>query len=210
MSRNLYGSYGLRRVYYSAFSPIPDASTALPPSPAPLLREHRLYQADWLMRFYGFDAEEIATGADGNLDLAIDPKTGLGAGASRALPGRRQPRPARGAAARARPRREVGGPHHRRPAATAGSALDDLARLGVPLRRAAPFVIAADHTPGALLDSAAARRAACARRRRPTCSPDARHRPRRPDGLGGLARRRPRPRAGGRAAGGGRLVGPGE
>jgi len=55
-SASLYAGYGLRRVYYSAFSPIPDASSALPLSKPPLMREHRLYQADWLMRFYGFSS----------------------------------------------------------------------------------------------------------------------------------------------------------
>ena len=50
----LYSAYQLRRVYYSAFSPIPDASSHLPLRQPPLMREHRLYQADWLMRFYGF------------------------------------------------------------------------------------------------------------------------------------------------------------
>ena len=74
-SASLYGGYGLRRVYYSAFSPIPDASSALPLSKPPLLREHRLYQADWLMRFYGFSPLEIGGATvDGMLDLAIDPK----------------------------------------------------------------------------------------------------------------------------------------
>ncbi|MAM62846.1 putative DNA modification/repair radical SAM protein [Maritimibacter sp. UBA3975] len=74
-STRLYASYGLKRVYYSAFSPIPDSSAALPLISPPLVREHRLYQADWLMRFYGFDVGEI-TGArpDGNLDLTMDPK----------------------------------------------------------------------------------------------------------------------------------------
>lgn len=72
---NLYGNYRLRRVYYSAFSPIPDASARLPLKAPPLQREHRLYQADWLLRFYGFGVEEI-TPADtgGMLDLDIDPK----------------------------------------------------------------------------------------------------------------------------------------
>ncbi|MFD1710977.1 putative DNA modification/repair radical SAM protein [Ottowia sp. GY511] len=76
-SSSLYTGYGLRRVYYSAFSPIPDASSDLPLQAPPLMREHRLYQADWLMRFYGYAAQEIvpatATGAD-MLDLDIDPK----------------------------------------------------------------------------------------------------------------------------------------
>ncbi len=72
-STSLYASYGLRRVYYSAFSPIPDTSAALPARPAPLMREHRLYQADWLYRYYGFATDELFAG-DGMLDLAIDPK----------------------------------------------------------------------------------------------------------------------------------------
>ncbi|WP_192642757.1 putative DNA modification/repair radical SAM protein [Bosea sp. OAE506] len=74
-SAQLYGSFGLKRVYYSAFSPIPDASRQLPLSEPPLLREHRLYQADWLTRFYGFEVGEILDdGADGMLDLTVDPK----------------------------------------------------------------------------------------------------------------------------------------
>lgn len=74
-SANLYGSYQLKRVYYSAFSPIPDASRALPLQAPPLVREHRLYQADWLMRFYGFDVGEITDPRDnGMLPLDIDPK----------------------------------------------------------------------------------------------------------------------------------------
>ena len=74
-SNNLYASYRLKRVYYSAFSPIPDASRALPLRPPPLVREHRLYQADWLMRFYGFAVDEIAPAGDsGMLDLDVDPK----------------------------------------------------------------------------------------------------------------------------------------
>ncbi len=69
----LYAGYGLARVYYSAFSPIPDASALLPLKRPPLLREHRLYQADWLLRFYGFEVDEIA-GPTGMLDLEVDPK----------------------------------------------------------------------------------------------------------------------------------------
>ncbi len=70
----LYASYRLRRVYYSAYSPIPRASARLPGTSPPLVREHRLYQADWMIRHYGFDASEITTGAAGMLDLDIDPK----------------------------------------------------------------------------------------------------------------------------------------
>ncbi len=72
----LYGRHDLRRVYYSAFSPIPDASAVLPLKAPPLIREHRLYQSDWMMRFYGYQPGEIATAAnaDGMLPLDIDPK----------------------------------------------------------------------------------------------------------------------------------------
>jgi putative DNA modification/repair radical SAM protein len=71
----LYGAFGMRRVYYSAFSPIPDASAILPLKRPPLMREHRLYQSDWLMRFYGFaPAEVVAATDDGMLPLDIDPK----------------------------------------------------------------------------------------------------------------------------------------
>ncbi|MFD2191143.1 putative DNA modification/repair radical SAM protein [Pistricoccus aurantiacus] len=80
-SSALYAGYALRRVYYSAFSPIPDASTRLPVQQPPLLREHRLYQADWLMRFYGYAADEITRSPDpettpGMLSLEVDPKLG--------------------------------------------------------------------------------------------------------------------------------------
>jgi putative DNA modification/repair radical SAM protein len=73
----LYDRFGLRRVYYSAFSPIPDASTVLPLQRPPLMREHRLYQSDWLMRFYEFQPHEVVAAADdatGMLPLDIDPK----------------------------------------------------------------------------------------------------------------------------------------
>jgi putative DNA modification/repair radical SAM protein len=72
----LYDRFRLRRVYYSAFSPIPDSSAVLPLQRPPLMREHRLYQSDWLMRFYGFAPAEIASSTDaaGMLPLDIDPK----------------------------------------------------------------------------------------------------------------------------------------
>ncbi|TPG41169.1 putative DNA modification/repair radical SAM protein [Sphingomonas koreensis] len=73
----LYDRFSLKRVYYSAFSPIPDASAVLPLSRPPLMREHRLYQSDWLMRFYDYTPAEVVAAADaatGMLPLDIDPK----------------------------------------------------------------------------------------------------------------------------------------
>jgi putative DNA modification/repair radical SAM protein len=72
-AQTLYGSYKLKRVYYSAFSPIPQSPSSVPSAPPPLLREHRLYQADFLLRGYGFTAQELMPAA-GNLALDIDPK----------------------------------------------------------------------------------------------------------------------------------------
>ena len=74
-AQTLYGSYKLKRVYYSAFSPIPHSPSSVPSAPPPLLREHRLYQADFLLRGYGFTAKELMPTA-GNLALDIDPKLG--------------------------------------------------------------------------------------------------------------------------------------
>lgn len=74
-SSKLYEGFGLKRVYYSAFSPIPKGDPRLPLRQAPLQREHRLYQADWLLRFYGFDYKELTTPDEPLLDLQIDPKT---------------------------------------------------------------------------------------------------------------------------------------
>ena len=71
---SLYSSYKLRRVYYSAFSPIPGPAAALPLKPAPLMREHRLYQADWMLRHYGFEVDEIFGTGPEMLDLGVDPK----------------------------------------------------------------------------------------------------------------------------------------
>jgi putative DNA modification/repair radical SAM protein len=142
----LYSSYKLRRVYYSAFSPIPDSSGLLPLKAAPLMREHRLYQSDWLLRFYGFDAQELFVRPDGMLDLQIDPKLawalqhrelfpvdinraareallrvpGLGVRAVKRIVAARRGRTIR---------------------------LEDLQRLRVPLRRVLPFVVAPGHLP---------------------------------------------------------------
>ena len=69
----LYGNFKLRRVYYSAFSPIPNSPKSVPLAAPPLMREHRLYQADFLLRSYGFSAGELFKGP-GHLALDIDPK----------------------------------------------------------------------------------------------------------------------------------------
>lgn len=76
MADRHYKDYKLKRVYYSGYIPINDEEKALPAvgSAPPLLRENRLYQSDWLMRFYGFDATEIVDDEHPNLDLDIDPK----------------------------------------------------------------------------------------------------------------------------------------
>ena len=114
-SASLYSGYGLKRVYYSAFSPIPDASSRLPLAPPPLLREHRLYQADWLMRFYGFGVEEIVSGGtDGLLDLKVDPKLAWALGNRGTVPDGREPGDAGDAAAGAGAGGAGGGPDHSR------------------------------------------------------------------------------------------------
>jgi len=71
---HLYDSYKLRRIYFSSFSPFPLGDARLPQSAPPLVREHRLYQADWLMRYYGYKAAELTTDQEPNLSLQKDPK----------------------------------------------------------------------------------------------------------------------------------------
>lgn len=75
VTEKLYSSYNLRRVYYSAYSPIPHADALLPAEKPSLVREHRLYQADWLLRYYDFDSHELFTEKNSNLSLDFDPKT---------------------------------------------------------------------------------------------------------------------------------------
>lgn len=152
-SAGLYAGFGLRRVYYSGFSPIPAPSVVLPVKPPPLQREHRLYQADWLHRFYGFDMPEIVTATRGGmLDLEIDPKLawalnnrgqfpvdvnradktmllripGIGTTAVAAILKTRRHRTLR---------------------------LGDLRKMTRALKRALPFLVAADWQPGKMLDA---------------------------------------------------------
>jgi putative DNA modification/repair radical SAM protein len=150
----LYDRFGLRRVYYSAFSPIPDASAVLPLKRPPLMREHRLYQSDWLMRFYGFAPKEVqsATGEDGMLPLDIDPKLAWALKFRDSFPVdvNRAPRemllrvPGLGAKAvdrmlAARRWRKL--------------RLDDVARLTLSLAKVRPFISTADWQPVSLIDS---------------------------------------------------------
>lgn len=79
-SQELYKKFSLKRVYYSAYSPIPNADALLPAEKPSLVRENRLYQADWLLRFYGFTANELVNDKNPNLALDIDPKTGWALG----------------------------------------------------------------------------------------------------------------------------------
>lgn len=150
----LYGKHKLKRVYYSAFSPIPSSDARLPLQAPPLTREHRLYQADWLMRFYGFDVQEITPTADSNLELDKDPKL------SWAL----RNRPSFPIDVNTAPREQllrVPGfgvrnvdriiKMRRIKAVT----LADLAKLRVPLDRTRYFIVTADRNPSALkLDDA--------------------------------------------------------
>ena len=143
---DLYGHHRLRRVYYSAFSPHPHADARLPTQKPELIREHRLYQADWLLRFYGFAVDEITDDDQPNLSLEIDPKTawalrnrdrfpvdvnaadremllrvpGLGTKSVKKILSSRRFRKLR---------------------------LADLKRLRVPMKKASPFLITADSNP---------------------------------------------------------------
>jgi putative DNA modification/repair radical SAM protein len=153
-SDTLYKSYELRRVYYSAFSPIPAASTILPLKPPPLLRENRLYQADWLLRYYGFTVEEIASGGEsGMLDLQTDPKLAwvlknrhlfpldVNTAAREMLlriPGLGVRAVDKIVAARRHTKLRIG----------------DVARLSSGVKRMLPFIITIDHRPGRLSERA--------------------------------------------------------
>lgn len=153
---DLYAGYRLKRVYYSAYSPVPDASRVLPPIAPPLVREHRLYQADWLLRFYGFSKEEVVAGGEGGmLDLALDPKTAWALKHRAAFPVDLNSAPRErllrvpGLGAKT-VEKLVSARRHAR------IRLADLARLRVSLPKVTPFVVTDDHRPR-LLDSAGLR-----------------------------------------------------
>lgn len=151
-SAHLYGSVGLKRVYYSAFSPIPEGSGILPLKAPPLQREHRLYQADWLIRYYDFSPDDVADAADdGMFSLDIDPKLAWALKNRHRFPvdvntgDREMLLRVPGLGARAVDKIIKARRHTR-------LRLDDVARLSSALKRARPFLIAADYTPGGLTD----------------------------------------------------------
>lgn len=74
LSEGLYKGFDLKRVYYSAYVPISTNPNLPAISTPPLVREHRLYQADWLLRFYGYNADELLDDKKPNFDLELDPK----------------------------------------------------------------------------------------------------------------------------------------
>ncbi|MGI4755703.1 MAG: putative DNA modification/repair radical SAM protein [Janthinobacterium lividum] len=144
----LYTSFKLKRVYYTGFSPYPEADTRLPLKASPMIREHRLYQADWLMRHYGFGAEEITTEDAPELDLAVDPKLAWA---------RRHPEffPVDVNAAPRETLLRIPGLGYRNVDRILGIrryhrlGLEDLRKLHVRLKDAAEYLIAADHLPAA-------------------------------------------------------------
>ena len=73
LSQSLYDTFSLKRVFFSAYVPLGN-NPLLPTVSPPLLREHRLYQADWLLRFYGFRADELLDDDNPNFSTLVDPK----------------------------------------------------------------------------------------------------------------------------------------
>ena len=75
LSENLYNKFALKRVYYSAYVPVNSGKNLPDIKNPPTLREHRLYQGDWLLRVYGFNSNELLNEANPNFDINFDPKT---------------------------------------------------------------------------------------------------------------------------------------
>jgi predicted DNA-binding helix-hairpin-helix protein len=146
---SLYQKHKLRRVYYSAFSPIPHADGRLPGAAPPLVREHRLYQADWLMRFYGFTADELTSADQPNFDLNIDPKLGWALRHREFFPMDLN-KASREALLRVP---GLGVRNVKRILSVRrfhAIRLEDLVKLRVSLSKCRPFVVVADHNPEAL------------------------------------------------------------
>lgn len=152
LSEALYGKLALKRVYYSAFVPVMKDNRLPALVNPPLLREHRLYQADWLLRFYGFTADELLDERRPQLDLDFDPKTAWALGnldkfpleVNRASYEEILRVPGIGVTSAKRILR----------ARRAGPlALDDLKKLGVVMKRAVYFVTAGGKYGGVKKDS---------------------------------------------------------
>lgn len=147
LTESLYGAYRIRRVYYSAYSPTQKPSSALPAAAPPLEREHRLYQADMLMRCYGFAAAELLP-PGGRLDLERDPKLVWALAHQDLFPvdvnsaGRERLVRVPGLGTRSVERMLKARAHRRLRYA-------DLARLRCNLGKARPFIITADYRPAA-------------------------------------------------------------
>ena len=146
-AESLYRKFDLRRVYYSAFTPIENMNPLLSEPPTPLMREHRLYEADWLIRHYGFTASEITHGTKTeNLDLEKDPKLSWALRHRDYFPidvnraNARQLLRVPGLGARNVARILQIRHYHR-------IRLEDLAKLRVRLQKAKWFVITADYNP---------------------------------------------------------------
>lgn len=149
-SDHLYRTFKLRRVYYTAYSPTQRADHRLPTEAPPLVREHRLYEADWLIRHYGFAVDELTTPEAPNLDADIDPKLAWALRNRHRFPidvnraDREMLLRIPGLGVRNVDRIIAG----RRLRAVR---LADLAVLRAPMKRVTPFVITADHNPDTLL-----------------------------------------------------------
>lgn len=149
-SQTLYKTFKMRRVYYSAYSPIPHADASLPVQQPLLIRENRLYQADWLLRFYGFQADELTDEKDKNLSLDYDPKTAWALRNRHFFPinvntaSREELLRVPGIGVRNAERiLQIRNFQKLR--------LEDLGKLRIPLKRAKFFVTTADHNPNSLL-----------------------------------------------------------
>jgi putative DNA modification/repair radical SAM protein len=166
LSQGLYRRFGLRRVYYSAYMAVNDDRRLPCGIEPPLLREHRLYQADWLVRRYGFDAEDVLPDGQEFLDADVDPKSAwalrhldrfpvdLDRAGIEAL--RRVPGIGHVSASRIAATRRFGALRE-----------EDLPRLGVVLKRARHFVVCGGrHLGGGRIDAAAIRRQLAAGRGR--------------------------------------------
>ena len=152
---HLYGKYKLRRIYYTGFSPYPEADARLPLKASPRMREHRLYQSDWLMRHYGYEANELTTPEDPDLSLTEDPKT---------IWAKKHPEffPVDVNAAPREALLRVPGIGYRnverilRIRTYHRLKLADLSKLHVRVNNASPYLVAVDHLPSLQIDAAEA------------------------------------------------------